>query len=102
MLPHLKQVDVDRCVWPGLVLTLLLHCQCPLQGLRQLRHPSSILGLPVLVFLTLRELGPVGFLPLSSTHDVAKEGVLTNRTATVAPLFRSLYHIRFFAPLPCG
>lgn len=56
----------------------LLYFQCPLQGLRQPSHPSSILRLPVLVILTLQELGPVGFLPLSSTRDVAKEGVLTN------------------------
>lgn len=45
----------------------LLHCRCPLQRLRQPSHASSILRLPVLVIPTLRELGPVGFLPLLHT-----------------------------------
>lgn len=75
----------DGCVWSNLFSSL---ASLPASPLRQPSRPSILLGLPVLVILTLRELGPVVGTGCQQTG------------CSGGPLFRSLNHIHSPAPLP--
>lgn len=69
-------LDLDRCVRPGCALMLGWTAGPSYRT----QHPNSILELPVLVIVSLQELGPVGFLPPSAARETARDSVLTNRT----------------------